>query len=231
MKKLFLPKVSRRLSLILFGLLLCSNVFAQRFTSLADTAYSAVSLNSFHDVTISIEKNDTAELVLKWKTIENNLPNEWDLSLCDFPNCYLGVPDSGTMDPLTGNQGAFIKISFNPMTKEARGTARFYVYEESAPNEGDTMTFIIDAGQVGIQEAALVDVNVWPNPTLDYLNISGVLGCDYAVYDCHGRSVLNSVGIQSDQVRRDLSGIEPGIYSVVVSKDGQRIRSTRLFKQ
>jgi len=56
------------------------------------------------DLTIEIGLPQSTDVTFAWTLIDNTLPETWSYSLCDVGHCYVGIPESATMDPLTKEQ-------------------------------------------------------------------------------------------------------------------------------
>lgn len=126
---------------------------------------------SIHDIYQQNISGDT--LWLGWALVDVNLAPGWDYSLCDYGTCYAPIPDSGSMYPVVPTGEGFLGLNINPYQIAGVGSMRVYVYDKNFPNDGDTVTWLVSAGNVGM--ASLSDVvRVYPNPVQTTLLCDGL---------------------------------------------------------
>ncbi|MCF8464541.1 MAG: T9SS type A sorting domain-containing protein [Flavobacteriales bacterium] len=95
---------------------------------------------------------------------------------------------------------------------------------------GDTV--VIDPNKVGIDEAALDNVSVYPNPTTDVLNISGLEGTGtISIYNAVGQEAMTVPFSNSDRMKLNLSELVSGVYLVKIrSEKGVVTHKLRLIQ-
>ncbi|MCS7027709.1 MAG: hypothetical protein NZ519_02995 [Bacteroidia bacterium] len=136
-------------------LLFSSLVWAQSpFVCTPSTSLSVnLPPNTFTSTQINMINQTSGTLILKWIRFSNSIPTTWACNLCDYNNCYTGVPSMGTMHPISGLTQGFIKLETNPFTYTGTGTVVIYVYASGAPTLGDTLVFNFTAsGLTTVQE-------------------------------------------------------------------------------
>jgi len=130
--------------------LFCNVLLAQKpfVCTPATTVSVPLPANTFTTAKISMVNQTSGSLTLKWLKYANTIPSTWAANLCDYNTCYTGVPNLGTMSPISGLTEGFIKFDVNPFSYTGSATAVIYVYSGSAPTLGDTLIFNFTASGV-----------------------------------------------------------------------------------
>ena len=130
-----------------------------------------------------------------------------------IPNKYFIVPDGETTRGMS-----FVFNGCDNWTSELKddfdgdGTCNdFYIYWDDVPDV------------VGVKTIILSDVNVFPNPAGDFLNIASEF-VSLKVYDIIGKEIMNVNTIsRSSEYQLKTSSLQTGIYLIVVENfDGSR---------
>lgn len=181
------------------------------------------------------QKNTSAaKIILKWQRILVSLPPLWQYSMCDYGNCYSGIPlGPSTMDTIPGNGQGFLGLNIDPGTGGGSGLVKVYVYQNGFQNNGDTLTWYINASAAGVLEiTANSEIKIFPNPMKDLLHVNFnsafTENLSAFVTDALGRKVLNfSLSNYNNSI--DISDLENGFYNLIIeTKDKQFIK--RLVK-
>ena len=98
------------------------------------------------------------------------MPDGWDIDLCDYGLCYVGIPAGGTMNPVSGSTQAYLKLIVQPDTIAGAGWLWFQVYEVgNNSNFVDVYFSLHTPGTSGTaspgQSAGL---RIFPNPALPH---------------------------------------------------------------
>lgn len=168
-----------------------------------------------------------------WESVSNSLPSGWDISLCDYTGCYVGVPASGTMTAITLSESqngteAFIKITVGHQQVIGEGTVEIYVFDTNDHSIGDTISFHLINGAVSTKEiAANEPFKIYPNPVKDYLTISGTGTYSGAIFNSLGQSVLSFKrnGLSTINV----SELRKGVYIIKYTNDSGKTFNKRLI--
>jgi hypothetical protein len=104
--------------------------------------------NTITTAKISMVNQTSGSLSLKWLKYANTIPNTWSADLCDYNTCYSGIPNMGTMSPISGLTEGFIKLEVNPFSYTGSANVVIYVYSGSAPLLGDTLIFNFTASGI-----------------------------------------------------------------------------------
>lgn len=129
------------------------------------TQYNDTSELTYGGIDITNTGADT--LLLKWTRIflDTSLGNYFDF--CESGNCFIGVPLSGDVTPIAPGKVGWLKNHYWSGKSPGTSTAKIYVYEPSAPNNGDTLTYkLIVNSQTGIHENSKdIEFTIFPNPS------------------------------------------------------------------
>lgn len=171
---------------------------------------------------------DTIQLA--WTKIYQDIPAGWDYSLCDKGTCYPGFPLSGSMLPVSIPDSGFMGVNVDPFSLSGTLTVRFYVYEASAPSAGDTLTWIISAQPIGIEELSSPDFKIYPNPCSEYIQIDlqTELSAALSMYDLNGHVILQKKTVQNNE-RIDVSNLASGAY--ILELRGKNIIRKQFLKE
>ena len=99
--------------------------YAQHFTFDPGNHHEeTVSAFEYSDHIIYVENLTGGELTLGWERLEMDLPAAWTADLCDYVGCYMGVPESGLMLPISDTTRGFLKVTVNPDDTPGTGHSR-----------------------------------------------------------------------------------------------------------
>lgn len=84
-----------------------------------------------------------------------------------------------------------------------------------------------DGGNVSVEEFALNNLTIYPNPASSVLNITGdlevLVNADVRIFDITGKEVKKStLNIQSNNASLDVSFLSSGMYLLNITKDGNQ---------
>lgn len=74
-------------------------------------------------------------------------------------------------------------------------------------------------GVLGVNQSILENINIYPNPTRNILNISNAESADIQVYDMLGRMIIAKGNISLNE-ELNVSGMNTGTYFIQITKDG-----------
>lgn len=199
-----------------------SNVKSQTFTldpGNVDTVEAPANILSIFDI---YQNNISSNaILLKWTKISVALPAGWDYSLCDLGHCYTGIPASGTMDSVDVGQMGLLGLNINPYNVTGQGIVKLYVYDAAFPSTGDTVTWVVNAGSVSVTEISNVwnGVTIYPNPTSDFITLSGVpQTCFVSVFEMTGK-LVESFTVNQNQKTINTSAYNNGTYLMVIRNE------------
>ncbi len=174
---------------------------------IADIQNNIVTVHQIYQVNETDE-----ELILKWRIIENTIPDDWILELCDNVTCYANYPNSMVMDTISGDVKAFLKLSVNPNGDTNPAHMTFRVSEDGDDSNFKIAYFefnpmIID--NVDTKDAASIEV--FPNPCsstlfLDNINQEDVLSLQ--VLNMQGQLMIST----KEKSSLNVASLVPGSY-------------------
>ena len=187
---------------------------------------------SFHE--IRMITSDLSGIEFKWNLIDNTLPVDWSYSLCDLGGCYVGIPESGIMDPITTEQAqegfmGFLKLNITASNFYGEGDVVFYVHEIGDESFGDTITMHITHADPlsSLEESLFSNVEVYPNPVQTILYFSTpsdfksaqVLGTDGSIH----------ATIHTEQ-NVDFTSYPVGLYFLKLEDAEGNVYTQKIFK-
>ena len=124
--------------------------------------------------------NETADsLGLTWRWIGGGWTEGWDVNLCDFGECYTGVPSDADMMLMPPDGAAFLKLIVNSLELDGSCFLHFWVWPTGNQDAFVDVYFDLRNGGVNAIEylEPLATPRAFPNPirsgqtvTLDGLN-------------------------------------------------------------
>ncbi|MFT5777314.1 MAG: hypothetical protein ACI837_000246 [Crocinitomicaceae bacterium] len=207
---------------------------AQNFVYSTDQHIEGTLQYAFDIFDINFTTASPMEVTFGWQTISNTMPSGWDFSVCDYTNCYVGVPSSGTMVTITlplatsGTEG-FIKLTAGHSGINGDGTIEMYVFDVNDPANGDTISFHLTYASAGVDELANASITMYPNPASDIVNFEGDAFTSVAVYNTLGEQVVSIVGDLTNSI--DVSKLTSGVYIVSLENEAGSTFTKRLIVQ
>jgi len=100
------------------------------------------------------------------------------LLICWGPTCFPPVAGTGITDfqgafdiQANGNSGNDFKCDIEQGGVEGAMKLTFTFYNENNPADEASFTTNVMIGEVSVEEFALTDVSIYPNPAVDYVNL------------------------------------------------------------
>lgn len=178
--------------------------------------------NSFEYWQINVTTPNPEAITFKWTLLLNTFPAPWSYALCDYTNCYIGIPNLGTMSAISLNQAqnfgteGFIKINVTTGTNYGNGKVVFYVYDANDINRGDTISLTVDYS-VGINEIMNANlISFYPNPAKNKVQFNNESDENITVniYNSLGELVVNQEIYSNQSSAVDVGKLNSGIYFV-----------------
>lgn len=205
-------------------LLLVTHVsFSQSFSyPIGQHIVALVEAENYESYQIDINTPSPEPIQYKYELISNTFPAAWSYSLCDYGNCFVGVPANGTMSAITQSEAendviGWFKLNLTVGDNYGEGVVKLYVYDSNDYNRGDTVSWNISwyATSASIAANKLNETILFPNPATESFAIS--IDGEY-----HG-TIVNSLGEEvrkisgSTLTQQPIADLESGIYFVNVS--------------
>jgi hypothetical protein len=163
------------------------------------------------------------------------MPASWSYSLCDEGSCYVGIPSSSTMSPITLAQSqagayGFLKINLTVGLNYGSGLVVFYVYDQNDINRGDTISFEIHwPAPTGIAENnSLANFETYPNPAINTINLENNSGenIHLSMIDVNGSLITDFDMQNGNRLTKDVALLPRGIY-LILAESASGLRSTQ----
>lgn len=191
-----------------------------------DAPFNILSIFDIYQNNISSQK-----ILLRWTKISQSLPAGWDYSLCDLGHCYTGIPSSGTMDSVDVAQQGFLGLNINPFAIAGQGIVKLYVYDAAFPTGGDTVTWVVNAAPVSVEENYSVwnNLSVYPNPATSHITLVNIPeNCSAFIYNSVGK-LMNEIQLTSSQKEVNISHFSNGIYTLTLIADNKKVFCQKLI--
>lgn len=210
----------RLITCFTFLFALSASTVGQSFsTSPGDTISSQITSGVYHVATIDLYPDSTSNdsIQFKWEVLYESFPASWDFSYCDYPNCYTGDVEFGTMNSISNSQTAYFKVNVLPTTVD---TASVVVRVYNAQDQQDERILVYHYNAVlGMDEAvSFSNVQIFPNPSLDKnaVKISNLVkDTEIQLVNGLGQQVLvDRVSTGSTTYTLDRSHLKKGVYFV-----------------
>lgn len=200
--------------LALFSLVcVFSSLGAQNSFSISpsDTLADKTGPDDFTIYDIYMVNKSSNQIIFSWVPVKVNIPDGWDYAMCDKGICYPGIP-GGTMAATDPGDSAFLGLNIYPNGKVGFAFVRCYVYEEGFPDNGDTITWIIESTVSAKNNRYSKNATVaFPNPVNGMLYFSKPLS-SLEVYNLSGIKVFESGSEEKNGV--DMSQYPAGVYII-----------------
>lgn len=119
-----------------------------------------------NEVYIFFENSTADTLRLRWKKVEASYPAAWNVDLCDFGTCYVGIPAGGLMNPASAQQQPYLKLIVQPGTAPGAAWLWFRVWEDGNPTNYEDVFFNLNtSGTTAVPELQSGDLRAFPNPS------------------------------------------------------------------
>lgn len=178
---------------------------------------------AFYSVS-GVINNTGTERTIVWERLENNMPCDWQNSVCDINLCYAPNIDTNSF-VLADGDTMYLSINFYPQFQEAEGSVLMRAYVQDDPDIADTLNFVgLSTSCAGSSPcvSSIADIStfggkVFPNPFHSIVTISEISAfANVSIFDISGKQVIPSLVLTNN--RLDLSGLQPGIYVLLINE-------------
>lgn len=192
--------------------------------------------DNYESYQIDINTPTSEPIHYNWELISNTFPTGWSYSLCDYGNCAIGVPPTGSMTPITQQDAdngviGWFKLNLTVAQYFGQGKVEIYVYDSNDYSRGDTVSWDItwNGSTLSINNLEHNVVSLVPNPAENILKIETTQDYNVYFYNGLGQQVMNYNTIASKTI--DVSTLENGIYNLVFIGDDGKTFNKRLVIQ
>ncbi len=213
-----------------FIFLSATYIQAQSYTFSPSNKYvETLDINcGYTDFQVDIVNHKSTKLSMTWYLDTNTFLKAWDYSLCDFGNCFVGIPSGHQMDSISIGSSGFLKLNFSPQGIAGKGEVRMIIYETSNPSVKDTILFSFNVAKLaGIKEIANAPFCIYPNPANTSVNLTfdpNKIAQIY-IYSLEGKEAMKLQPNMSGII--DVSTLAAGTYIVsIIDKQNHSYRNT-----
>jgi len=194
--------------------------------------FAQLNIYSIHRV--FMENLTGGVLELGWERLDVDFPEEWEVTLCDFGGCHVGIPESGFMLPVSDTTRGYLKITVSPINRVDTATVSFYVFDKKFPDDGDTVSFTIVSGIfTNVLASAEKTFVTYPNPVVDRLFIKSdeTLDGTFFLMDQNGKEIELIDLSNNDFSYVDMGYLPGGLYIAGIRfNDGSLVKRKILKK-
>lgn len=186
------------------------------------------------NITVGTPNNEA--ITYKWEKIENSLLGDWDYSLCDYDNCYVGIPENGTMKRISetdaqGGKKGFFKLAFLSTNTDGKGVVKVYVYDSADYNRGDTVTFTLRKGLASVNSASSKSIKITPNPSTSEVNFQTTeANTQFQLVDVQGKVIKDENLVEAGTHQLMVADLPNGVYFLKFRSEGV-LRQSKLIVQ
>lgn len=219
-----------KFSIILIALycfLTQTKLVAQNYTFNPGTNFiAAMDTNQLNYDGIRITNTGTTDLDFTWELLLKDTLIDCEFDLCNSGICFNNLPETGIMPTIIPGQQGHLKLHMFSGQSEGINTIK-YVLKNSNLSSSDTLTFIINVGNVtGLKDFNKTGIKtfIYPNPTVNeaFVSIDLINQSDITM------NVLNNLGqviykyasilnAGPNPVYLDTKNYTSGIYTVIIS--------------
>lgn len=171
-------------------------------------------LEEYNVYQVYIKNEAESPIDLSWRIIENTMPEEWTVTLCDNVACYGILPANANMDPIAVGDSSLFKIDVHPGTTNGHGILRFLINETGTPTPYKEHIFDVSTLTTDTKDLFEGAVSVFPNPTTELVNIKNTLSNELSaqLMDLSGKLLNSTIVASGDQHQWILSDLAKGTY-------------------
>ncbi|MBA3901422.1 MAG: T9SS type A sorting domain-containing protein [Bacteroidetes bacterium] len=193
--------------------------------------------NTFYDALdydgIIIKNESSADLNLEWEFISMDTISGCNFDMCASSECYIGIPAFGSFPAIAAGDTGFLFMHFWAGNVIGTSTAKVYIYEPSNPDNGDTLTFVLNV--TGPNSIKKHDKEppfyFYPNPATDFINIDTPLNQKYSVsvFNALGQRIIHKPA-QTGNSLISIEHLEQGYYFLAFEDENNNIYTQKLIK-
>ncbi len=214
------------LFLLLLIALVTSRAIGQSFQALPPVLTQEVALNQANECYIHFINPSGNPLLLKWRQLEISMPAGWDIDLCDYGTCYVGIPPNGTMNLVYDTIQAYLKLIVQPGAMPGAAWCWFRVQEvDHAENFTDVYFSLYTPGITATQTPETASLRVYPNPARDLLIVEnpGPQAIPARLFNSTGQLAWQETLAPTDHTQIPLADWPAGLYFLQTGKQTQRV--------
>lgn len=229
---------------LFFSFSLLNLAFAQSFSFIdSNVQYLTPACAGYDDFYVHMRNEKPDSLRMQWKALANPLDSCWQFqySMCDNYNCYLGIPGTPmTMTKIGTGDTTFLKFSNTALTHySGNPVVKILVWDMDIPTELDTITYYFTICPDSILCTALTSsiatflnansVKIFPVPAFSNINLSypSLRSAKISITDLSGKEII-SIPATGTGSAVNIEWLTEGIYLLHIIEN-QKISYTQKF--
>lgn len=204
-------------------LLISFGSIGQSFSCSDESLTMDAEMETYTSAQIDMDNLLGGDLFLEWEVIENSFNPNWDIALCDYTNCYTGIPASGVMTPVPAGMKGFLKITLNPFSIQDSGEVKFRVYDAKSSLEDTVMFKVRVINTTSVKEVNKNELTIYPNPSNGDFFIKSTARSVGKLYNVLGGE-LRTISIIEGLNPIEISDLPSGFYILKVQDQTFRLR-------
>ncbi|MBC7383259.1 MAG: T9SS type A sorting domain-containing protein [Bacteroidia bacterium] len=199
-----------------------------------DTFMDLTPFNKLSHFTIQQNNLTNGKLLFNWQQLVLNIPSGWTANLCDNGHCYADFPVKGKMDTVFKSEYGMMSLGIDPGMVSGTALIRYAIWEQSTPENMDTLTWIISSNSAtGFTETEpdkslliFVDVSGDNIHLLTSLN----KGFYCSISDISGKQVYSENFIFST-ANISSENFPNGFYNILIMDSNKNIKTKKIMIQ
>jgi hypothetical protein len=199
-----------------------------------DSVYKSGASNQV-DITTFLVNNSNRPIEMSWNKIEKDVPDSWDVLICDKNKCY---DDNVFTADFTLDAGEQMLTQIYVVTKNAGDTAHIELtFQEKNGSQSTTLTaraISVQGTTVGGAEAEASSPSVmfYPNPVQNnlYVRFPERGRHRVMVYNTLGKIIADKRSMEKDHLSIDLSAQPKGVYFLKYQTEDGKV-ATKTFNK
>ena len=181
---------------------------------------------------IDLYNNVGSAFSMNWERMEESIPAGWTTSNCDPDACRpVGVTSARFTLPTSTS---FLNTHFYPNGVAGSGYMKIKLWVSSNPSDSVVLTYYGVAGTVGMDDLEASDIQVFPSPAQNTLNIVLPIPGETVhvdVFNLSGQRVDSFRVTPGDLSSHDVSNLEAGLYVIHFNIAGKGVLTKKFVKK
>ncbi|MBX2816469.1 MAG: T9SS type A sorting domain-containing protein [Saprospiraceae bacterium] len=168
----------------------------------------------------------------RWIRSTESASDGWASAICDFNACYSTSVDSSITDVELGpGDSTNLDVHIRPMGIEGKAHIRLLIFEVGNPENRIEGNYLFNQTLSNADQAPQVNLKVYPNPAVDYFQLSDYQDISKVVlYTMAGREIKSFKVYPNEKF--DVSHLHRGMYLVrLINRRNEVLKALRLNKR